>query len=572
VVFGGVAYDLAPVKAPRLTGAGLRLLARLLEIRFFLRLLAPKLMSDLGFTGFRKRRSEASPTFLPWSEPDPETRSRSPLPLSALPRPVRLGGSASGASAGRAASCDDYRRAYEEGGSSPEAVAEAVLRSIRDSNDRTPPLRAIIACDEEDVRRQARASAERWRRGAPLSWLDGVPVAVKDELDQVPYPTTAGTRIFGRRPAAADATPVARLRAAGALLVGKANMHEIGLGVTGMNPQTGFCRNPWDPERAPGGSSSGPGAAVAAGLVPIALGADGGGSIRIPAALCGVVGLKPTFGRVSEQGAFPICWSVAHVGPLAATAQDCALAYAVCAGPDPGDPVSANGPPVQVEPLTGQIAGLRLGVYRSWFRDADPEVVQVCERMLAFLEKQGARLHEIEIPDLEPLRVAHAITIVTEMASALEGVYAAGRSEELSAETRINIALARTLTGRDYLQAQRARTETIGHFRRVLEQVDVVVTPTTARAAPAIRADALAHGESDLVTLSQLMRFIVAPNFTGLPAISFPAGYNAAGLPVGMQAMGRWWQEQQLLQLAQAAEPAVESRTPQVFYQPLAGR
>jgi Asp-tRNA(Asn)/Glu-tRNA(Gln) amidotransferase A subunit family amidase len=559
-----VGYDLVPVKAPRLAGAALRLLARLLEIRFFLRLLAPKLMADMGITRFRNRRSEAPPTFLPWSEPTDEARAGAALPLSELPRPVRLGRGGSARS-----TTDDYRRAYEEGRSSPEAVAEAVLRSIRESNDRDPPLRAIIRCDDEDVRRQARASAERWRRGAPLSWLDGVPVAVKDELDQVPYPTAAGTRIFGTRPARADATPVARLRAAGALLVGKANMHEIGLGVTGMNPHTGFCRNPWDPERATGGSSSGPAAAVGSGLVPIALGADGGGSIRIPAALCGVVGLKPTFGRVSEKGAFPICWSVAHVGPLAASAQDCALAYAVCAGPDPADPVSAVGPPVQVQPLTGQIGGLRLGVYRSWFQDADPEVVKACEAMLAHLEKQGAELREIEIPDLEPLRVAHAITIVTEMASALEGVYTSGRQEELSAETRINIALARTLTGRDYMQAQRARTETIAHFRRVLDLVDLVVTPATARAAPPIRREALAHGESDLVTLSELMRFIVAPNFAGLPAISFPAGFTAGGLPVGMQAIGRWWDEHRLLQLAQAAEPAVEARTPAVFYRPL---
>ncbi len=561
-----MAYDLAPVKAPRLAGAALRLLARLLEIPLVLRLLAPRLLADMGISAFRRRPTRAAPTFLPWTEPDPDARARPVVPLLGLPRPVRPAGAVVGGPVG----VDDYRRAYEEGRSSPEAVAEAVLRAIRDSNEQqTPPLRAMIACDEEDVRRQARASAERWQRGAPLSWLDGVPVAVKDELDQVPYATGAGMRLPGSRPAAADATPVGRLRAAGALLVGKANMHEMGLGVTGLNPHTGFARNPWNPQHMTGGSSSGPGAAVAAGLVPIALGADGGGSIRIPAALCGVVGLKATFGRVSERGAFPLCWSVAHVGPLAASARDCALAYAVCAGPDPADPTSAAGPPVQVDALTGQIAGLRLGVYRAWFRDADAEVVDACERMLGFFEKLGARLQEIDIPDLEPLRVAHAVTIVTEMTSAMQSVYAAGQQDRLSAETRINLALGRTLTGRDYLQAQRVRTECMANFRRALDKVDLILTPATARPAPPIRPDALPHGESDLVTLSELMRFILAPNFAGLPAISFPAGYTAGGLPIGMQAIARWWDEHHLLQLAHAAEPAVEPRRPAVFYQPL---
>jgi Asp-tRNA(Asn)/Glu-tRNA(Gln) amidotransferase A subunit family amidase len=346
----------------------------------------------------------------------------------------------------------------------------------------------------------------------------------------------------------------------------------MGLGVTGMNPHTGFCRNPWDPGRATGGSSSGPGAAVASGLVPIAIGADGGGSIRIPAALCGVVGLKPTFGRVSEHGAFPICWSLAHVGPLAGSALDCAIAYAVFAGPDALDPVAARGPPVHLQSFTTDLAGLRLGVYRPWFRDAEAEVVSVCEQMLAHLEQQGAEVHPIEIPDLEPLRVAHALTILIEIASALEAVYAGKQESQLSAETRINIAIARGLSGRDYLQAQRIRTESIAHFRQALDRVDVVVTPTTGCLAPPIRADTLSYGESDLVMLSDLMRFVVAANFTGLPAISFPAGFAGSGLPVGMQAIGRWWDEHVLLRLAHAAESGVEPRRPTVHYEPATGQ
>jgi Asp-tRNA(Asn)/Glu-tRNA(Gln) amidotransferase A subunit family amidase len=181
------------------------------------------------------------------------------------------------------------------------------LDAIAASDAANPPLRAYIAVNREDVLQQAAAATKRFSTGAPLSILDGIPVAVKDELDMVPYPTTAGTAFLGRHPASSDATVVARLRAAGALLIGKANMHEIGMGVTGLNPIYGTPRNPYATHCHTGGSSSGSAAAVAAGLCPLALAADGGGSIRIPAALCGVVGLKPTYGRVSEHGALPPC-------------------------------------------------------------------------------------------------------------------------------------------------------------------------------------------------------------------------------------------------------------------------
>ena len=170
----------------------------------------------------------------------------------------------------------------------------------------------MIAVNRDDVMKQAREATQRIKAGKPLSIFDGVPVAVKDELDMVPYPTTVGTSFLGKSPAKEDATVVARMRAAGALLVGKTNMHEIGINVTGLNPHHGTTRNPYNTDHFTGGSSSGSATAVAAGLVPVAIGADGGGSIRIPASFCGVFGLKPTFGRVSEHGAAPLCWSVAH--------------------------------------------------------------------------------------------------------------------------------------------------------------------------------------------------------------------------------------------------------------------
>jgi Asp-tRNA(Asn)/Glu-tRNA(Gln) amidotransferase A subunit family amidase len=466
----------------------------------------------------------------------------------------------------RFSTVQDYAKAYREGKITPEDVAHRVLEAIATSNATDPPLRAIIAMDREDVLRQAREATTRIKEGQALSVFDGVPVAVKDEVDMLPYPTTVGTAFLGKSPCKEDSTVVARMRAAGALLIGKANMHEIGIGVTGLNPHHGTPRNPYAPDHFTGGSSSGPGAAVAAGLCPAAIAADGGGSIRIPASFCGIVGIKPTFGRISEHGAAPLCWSVAHLGPLAATATDAALAYAVMAGPDPKDPNSLRQPaPTLADWDKLDLSGLKLGVYWPWFRHATADMVAACEAMLLKFESMGANLREVVIPDLEAGRVAHTLTIAGEMAQALDRTYAEHHREH-GADVRINLALARAFTTMDYVQAQRVRTRLIANFAHALEQVDVILTPATALPAPLIPKAALPEGESDLSTLVEIMRFATPANLAGLPAISFPVGYNEAGLPLGMQAMGRAWQEATLLRLALAAERVVDRKSPQIHY------
>ncbi|HEX7598629.1 MAG TPA: amidase, partial [Polyangia bacterium] len=429
-----------------------------------------------------------------------------------------------------------------------------------------PPLRAMINVKPEEVLRMARESAGRYRDRRPLGPLDGVPVAVKDELDMTPYPSTIGTSFLGQSPVAEDATVVARVRQAGAMLIGKANMHEIGIGVTGQNPHHGTPRNPYDPAHYTGGSSSGPASAVAAGLCPLALGADGGGSIRIPSSLCGVVGLKSTFARLSEFGAAPLCWSVAHVGPLAASVADAALGYALMAGPDPREANSLRQPLPTLQGWDNtDIRGLRLGVYWPWFRHASPEVVAACEALLRQFERLGAQLCEVEIPDLEAARVAHVLTIAGEMASAMD-CYHAEHGKQHGLDVRLNLALARSFTALDYVKAQRVRTRLIANFKRAFETVDVIVTPSTGVAAPLIPPTALPDGDSDLTTLTEIMRFATPANLTGLPAISFPAGYTPSGLPVGMQVIGRAWDEVTLLRLALVAEGLVERKAPQVFY------
>ncbi len=542
-----------------MAGGALRLFVGLLESPLTRWLLIDKLLRNGGITRLRELEVDDPPTFVPLAHVESSGPGDLTLPP---PLPKQKGFSF--------ATVEDYAAAYRGNETNPEQVAERVLQAIHDSNSRDPALRAIIACNREDVLDQARASAQRVRDGKPLSLFDGVPVAVKDEVDMVPYPTTVGTRFLGRMPARQDSTVVARMRAAGALLIGKANMHEIGLGVTGLNPHLGAARNPYNANHYTGGSSSGPAASVAAGLCPVAIGADGGGSIRIPSAFCGLVGLKSTYTRVSEFGAAPLTWSMGHLGALAATARDAALAYAVLAGPDPKDHNTLNQPAPTLAGFNNtDLTGVTLGVFTPWFEHASPAMVEKCKGMLAGLRAMGAEICEIEIPELEAARVAHVVTIVSEMMAALQR-YAAEHSREYGLDVRTTLALAREFTSRDYIQAQRLRTRTIAHFSRALESVDAIVTPATGCTAPPIPRDALPGGESDITTLMEITRFASPANLTGLPAISFPAGYDSQGLPVGFQAMGRPWQEHLLLRLANAAEQLVERRAPQLHFELLA--
>ncbi len=604
-------YDLKSIELPSLAGGRLRLLARLLESPLTRNLLLPRLLKDAGLDTLRALTLDEPPTFKPLTlvdNPAPVTETPtldlSPV-LDLKPQPPGF----------TFTTVSDYAAAYRAGSITPAEVAPKGLAAITDSDTEPTPLRAFIACNQEDVLTQAQAATERFRAGQPLSIFDGVPVAVKDEVDQLPYPTTAGTRFLGQTTANQDATVVARMRAAGALLIGKTNMHEIGIGITGLNPHHGVVRNPYQPGHLSGGSSSGSVAAVAAGFCPVAIGADGGGSIRIPAGLCGLVGLKPTYGRLSEYGAVQLDWSIAHLGPIGATVQDVTLAYALLAGPDPNDPTSCHQPLPTLDNINKlDLSDLTLGVYRPWFNHASASMVAGCEAMLETLQRLGAQTRDITIPELEAARIAHVVTISSEMATGLNRYYQCHRAD-YGLDVRINLALAHAFTARDYwrsrenplgfshgmkgqnllptcaqvgfslekpidlaeaqdvyawvshLQAQRVRSRTMAHFRQALTEVDAILTPNTGITAPPIHEENLPDGVSDISMISDIIRFAAPSNFTGFPAIAFPAGYDEQGLPIAMQAIGRPWQEDILLRLAYAAEQNIERQAPQVHYQ-----
>ncbi len=453
-----------------------------------------------------------------------------------------------------------FHRAYRAGAWSPVDAADAFLQAWAASEQEPPALRAFIAVHPDEVRAQAEAAAQRWRAGQPLSVFDGVPIAVKAETAVQGYPVTWGIRYREDRVAAADATVVARLRALGAIIVGITNMHEGGIGVTGHNVHYGTARNPYAPDHYPGGSSSGSAVATVAGLVPAALGADAGGSIRIPAALSGGVGLKPTFGRVSRHSADPLGWTVEHFGPLAALPGDAALLLAAVAGPDPHDPATRGQPPLPRPAWQDGAAGLTLGVYTPWFRHAAPEVVAANEAMLQALSREGARVRQVVLPDVDMAILAHLVVTGAELATTLGTVPRAA----LGWEVRNTTALARYFTAQDYVHAQRWRARWVRQVEAALEQVDVLVTPATGLAAPPIPP-----GEEEVSNLAQmaaLMRFVAVFNLSGHPAITFPVGYTPDGRPIAMQAVGRYWDEATLLRLAAAVARLVERRPPRRDY------
>lgn len=560
-----MAYDLKSLRVPRLWGIPLKTLVTLLENGYSRKILENPLIKEAGVDKLRDLVLEDAPIMTPKY---PKGRSMS---AANAKETLEIFDSQPFYEVGqpgfRFQSVFDFAKAYRNGSTTPVAVAEQVIAAIKASNEGKMPLRAIINSSEQDILNQAKASQKRIDEGSPLSILDGVPVAVKDEVDMVPYSTSVGTRIYGQNNSASDdATVVARLRAAGALLIGKANMHEIGIGVTGGNPHFGVCRNPYDPLHHTGGSSSGSASAVAAGLCPLSVGADGGGSVRIPAALCGVAGLKSTWSRVSEFGAAPLCWSVAHIGPLGATVDDVALGYSLMAGPDTQDSTTFEQPNVHLKDYLNQdLTGLRVGIFTPWFNHADKEVVEHCTTALKILESQGATRHEITIEQLDAQRIAHAVTISSEMLTAVEEEHKKDPSR-FALDTRINLAIASTFTSTDYVKAQKIRGLAIKAFMDAFEDVDVIITPSSAIAAPAINSRALPEGESNLSDLTEIMRFATTANFTGLPALTINAGYTEKGLPVGVQLMGRPWEESLLLRMGRVIDRATPKQKPTVHF------
>jgi aspartyl-tRNA(Asn)/glutamyl-tRNA(Gln) amidotransferase subunit A len=444
--------------------------------------------------------------------------------------------------------------------SAVEAVS-ACLDRIRRLDGR---LRAFITLDGDGALARARALDADLAAGRRRGPLHGVPLAYKDLCHVPGLPTSCGTRTAEYFTSEVACTAVARLSAAGAVTLGKLNMSELALGPFGDNPHHGDVDNPHRHGHAAGGSSSGSGAAVAAGLAFGALGSDTGGSIRLPAACCGIVGVKPTYGRVSRAGAMPLSWSLDHLGPMARTVRDAAVLLEVVAGADPHDATSSPRPVgALAAALERSPAGLRVGVPENYFFDGvTAEVRAAVEAAARALQARGARLTALRVPDPTPLTDVANVLARSESAT-IHARVARERPHELGAAVRSRLEVGFHISAHDYLQAGRLRARLTRAFvAEVFAEVEALLVPTIPEPAPAL-ADVTAGGVDEVVRrMGRFSRLTRPFNALGLPAVSVPCGSAADGRPLGLQVVGRPFDEATVLRLAHAVEQDAPARPP----------
>mmetsp|Transcript_23353 Transcript_23353/g.54304 ORF Transcript_23353/g.54304 Transcript_23353/m.54304 type:complete len:625 (+) Transcript_23353:39-1913(+) len=548
-------YDIGDLKAPHMVGYPLRLFSMLNYVPLLGDVLRMHLLKVQGFIKVRKftlsLADDCPPTLHPVAKLHDDTMDEHNELAKAYG--VDWVGSLQTQSKPHLGSLE-LQQAYRAGKATPSAVVEATLDAIRDNMSSGAPFRAFTQCNEQDARAQAEASTRRWASLKPLGPLDGVPVAVKETVDVKGYFNNQGTRflagITGR--SERDCISVARLKQAGAIIVGMTCMHEIGMGVSGCNIQDGGAhRNPHSLGHYAGGSSSGSASAVASGIVPIAVGADGGGSIRIPAGLCGVYGIKPSFARVPDRPDH----TVAQCGPIAGTIRDTCLAYLVMSGPDASLPVSRNLPSPHVIGFdqTNSLKGVKVGVYRDYFDHSSPEIREAGWRMVRGIEAMGGEVQEIEIANLDAMRLAHLIIINSEVNTEMDRYFSSDMSL-FQIDNQLILSVTRQLSARDYLSALKVRTHAMRVMSRLFETIDVIALPTTAITAPRVGKGAELFGESNLPALGRVARYAFLGNLCGLPGMNIPAGKDSEGLPIGFQLMGGHCREDVILRVANALD------------------
>ncbi|HVQ78220.1 MAG TPA: amidase [Candidatus Binatia bacterium] len=492
-----------------------------------------------------------------------------PVPLpAAVEAPAASGGEGEGAptSPARPAGAGDdlaFRPATElaalvrAGQLSPVALLDTYLARI-DHLD--ADLRAYITVCRAEARRDAEEAERAIASGAPLGPLHGVPFAVKDQFDTAGVRTTGGSRLLADRVPEVDAPVVARLRAAGAVLVGKLNLTEFALGGTIAFP-FGQPRNPWDRERDPGGSSAGSGIAAAAALCGFTLGEDTGGSIRGPAAWCGVVGLRPTWGLVPRTGCIPLCWSMDTGGPIARSVEDAAVVTALIAGPDPGDRFAGGPGRGLLWRPRPDLRGLRAGMIRELTESCDPEVRSAVRAAAAVLRGLGAVVDEVSLP-LLAMAGAVFMALADSEGAGLHQAWLRTRGAEYDAGTRRRLLTASLLPAAIYHEATRARELIRQEVLGALAFRDLLLSPSQPTPAPPIaETREPVSSAADAATRFFGRRSYTAPySLAGLPAISVPCGFSIEGLPIGLQIAGRAFDDATVLRAAHAYEQATPWR------------
>lgn len=427
---------------------------------------------------------------------------------------------------------------------SPVELTNACLARIERLN---PVLNAFITVTSEAALKQARGAEAEIQKGKWRGPLHGLPIALKDIIDTAGVRTTAASALFNDRVPERDAEVVIRLNAAGAVLVGKLNLHEFAYGGTSITSHFGAVHNPWKPTHIAGGSSGGSGAAVAAGLCFGALGTDTGGSIRLPAAHCGIVGLKATYGRVSTRGVLPLSWSLDHVGPMTRTVADAAALLQAIAGYDAQEAASIDRPvPIYSAVLERKASALRVGVPREYFEALDPEVESSVTAALAVLRTLTAGVQDVPFPvksdDRTSIRAAEAYTYHAATVAKSPGLY--------QPEVLARIRVGADVSALAYIEARRRMEQARRTVHDVFKRVDLLVTPTVA-----IPATAIAETPADD---APRIRNVAPFNFYGYPALSVPCGFTRSGLPIGLQIVAPSWGEESLLVAGNAFEKATD--------------
>jgi aspartyl-tRNA(Asn)/glutamyl-tRNA(Gln) amidotransferase subunit A len=438
---------------------------------------------------------------------------------------------------------------------SPVELVDACLERIAQTDD---VLRAYISVYEDEARSVAGAAETMIRAGHRLGPLHGVPIALKDNIAVAGLRTTAGSRILGEWVPDEDATVAARLKGAGAVVLGKTNMHEFAWGGTSANPHYGFVRNPWNTDRFPAGSSGGSGVAVAARTCFGAIGTDTGGSIRLPSAVNGITGIRPTIGRVSNFGVVPLAWSMDTVGPMTRTVEDCALMFGAVAGHDPKDDGTALVPVDDYTADLGRgIEGIRIGVDSGYFfHHLQPPVHDAVRAALETLEGLGAAVVEVELDHIHG-NISAQLTIESSEPSTYHQRWLRERPGEYGEDVRLLLELGELHLATHYLQAQRYRSLLRRQFLDAFKSVDVFVCPTLPFTATAVGAMTVVIEdgvEEDM--LSAIMQFTGVPSLTGLPSLALPCGFDADGLPIGMQVIGKPFGEAALFGFGAAFQSA----------------
>ncbi len=447
-------------------------------------------------------------------------------------------------------SVSDLSRLIRRREVSPVEVVQATLDRIEKLE---PTIGAYVTVLREDAMQSAQRAEKEIAGGQYRGPLHGVPISLKDIIYLKGVRNTGGSRVLAHFVPRYSATVTEKLQAAGAVIMGKAQNYEFAMG-----PKTtyhyGPTRNPWDLERVTSGSSSGSGAGVSAFLAHASLGTDTGGSIRGPACGCGVVGFKPTYGRVSRYGVIPLSWSLDHVGPLARTVRDCALVMNAIAGGDPNDPTSLNVPvPDYTASLDRGLKGLRVGVLGGYFFEGQlPDWEAAVRQAIGVLESGGAELREVTLPSMEAAQAAHSTILIGEAASVHEERVRAS-ARVLGPNPRTRIELGSMLLATDYLKAQRVRTVFQRQYAEALKDVDVVVCAVAAGPTP--RFDEPPPSNDGRQAAANAANRLRRPfNLVGAPAISVPCGFGSEGMPVGLQVAGKPLRDEMVLRVAHAYE------------------